>query len=256
MYTYPNLKKAIESSFKHLLQFGGTVKAGKWQGTDKFANENMLVLINHNFVSPVPETEKELISLTTPDVNWVRMHFQERVSGVPSNPGESYKVWPYNTFKEVGDDFKKELGLFSHTYMERFWPSKTENIKGVRFPIGDLSNIIYQLRENPLTRQAYLPIFFPEDTVAAEQGERVPCTLGYHFFVWDNKLHVNYYIRSCDAYRHFKNDIYLTARLLQYISAESGINSVGNIYMFVANFHTFKNDVYNLCKREPYLKSL
>jgi thymidylate synthase len=70
-----------------------------------------------------------------------------------------------------------------------------------------------------MTRQAYFPIFFPEDT-GAVHGGRIPCTLGYHFLLRSGLLHCWYEIRSCDAVRHFRDDLYLATRLVQWVVAE------------------------------------
>jgi hypothetical protein len=67
------------------------------------------------------------------------------------------------------------------------------------------------MRKEPFTRQAFLPLWFPEDT-GVVHGERVPCTIGYHFIRRGDWVHVVYYIRSCDFFRHFKDDIYLCAK--------------------------------------------
>jgi hypothetical protein len=67
------------------------------------------------------------------------------------------------------------------------------------------------MSREPFTRQAFLPIWFPEDT-GSVTGERVPCTIGYHFIRRGDWVHVVYYIRSCDFFRHFRDDIYLCAK--------------------------------------------
>lgn len=254
-----NIAKGIRIIYSLLLEKGKEVEAGKWQGTDDFKDEIMKVIPNFNFKAKCPAAEQRLLELTDADKDWVREHFEERVSGEPTNPGESYKRWPYAKFK-TGDNFIKQ-GQFSHTYQERFWPKVANPLMlgsqpipqmGIRFELGDLKDLITGLKLNPLTRQAYLPIFFPEDTKASLDGERVPCTLGYYFYMWDDKLNINYYIRSCDAYRHLRNDIYFTGRLLQYVANEIG-KEAGDLNFFCANLHVFKNDIYNLKKRENYL---
>src|SRR6185369_12458389 len=78
-------------------------------------------------------------------------------------------------------------------------------------------DVIELMLKDPLTRQAYLPIFFPEDTGVGDGG-RKPCTLGYQFIVRPDehdepRLHVYYPMRSCDLLRHFRDDCYLTVRL-------------------------------------------
>src|SRR5262245_41328374 len=77
---------------------------------------------------------------------------------------------------------------FSHTYMTRYWPKGLST--GIEFTPGDLMDIARLLVREPYTRQAYLPVWFPEDTGAVEE-QRVPCSLGYHFMLRDFKLHVS-----------------------------------------------------------------
>jgi thymidylate synthase len=120
-----------------------------------------------------------------------------------------------------------------------------------RFYIADLPELIKLLKKNLNTRQAYFPIFNPVDIELANQGDRIPCTLGYHFQYFGGRLNINYYIRSCDAFRHFHNDVYFTARLLQHVCNSLDIGKVlpGNLYMYIANFHVFENDMYHIDKR-------
>ena len=155
--------------------------------------------------------------------------------------------------------------------MERFWPKYAgENIhgipriippvddpiKGVRYNYGDLSDVIMQLFKDPLTRQAYLPVFFPEDT-GNTMNKRVPCTLGYHFILRNDMLHVNYYMRSCDYMRHFADDVYLACLLVGYIHHELcrqdnevwGNVRLGLLTMYITSFHVFESDMYSIKKR-------
>lgn len=261
------LKKGIKEIFKDIVNNGDEVLAGTWQGTDDMKDQVMLVLRNYDFSFSCPLTEDTLLEKTKADNEWVRLHMSERLSRQPTNPGKSYIIWPYANFK-AGDKFIKQ-DKFSHTYQERFWPRFAHQEKansgervdfesfksgrGIRFELGDLNDLIITLNSNKLTRQAFLPIFFPEDTYAASINERVPCTLGYLFYMSKGKLNVNYYIRSCDGYRHLRNDIYFTARLLQVV-AEHIKEEVGEVNFYCANLHVFKNDLYNLKKRENYLK--
>jgi thymidylate synthase len=142
--------------------------------------------------------------------------------------------------------------------MERFWPKyANQELKrvvprphqGIRYSYGDLNDIISHLAKHPLSRQAYLPIWFPEDT-GVHHGERVPCTLGYHFIQRDGYLHTIYYIRSCDVVRHFQDDIYLAVRLtiwllekLREVDPEWKKVLPGFFTMHITSLHAFKNDM-------------
>jgi thymidylate synthase len=141
---------------------------------------------------------------------------------------------------------------FTHTYQERFWPKDLLNV-GIRWGPGDLDDVVGLLSSSPLTRQAYLPIFFPEDT-GAVHGGRIPCTLGYYFLVRDRLLHLWYEIRSCDAVRHFRDDLYLAARLqlwvlerLQEIAPEYWRSvQPGTFHFHAYSFHVHHGDLHLL----------
>src|SRR5690606_21311676 len=70
-------------------------KAGIWQGIDSYQDMDMLILRDVNFEMSIPQDIHSLIDITLPDLPWSEQHFQERVSGIPMNPGESYLNWPY-----------------------------------------------------------------------------------------------------------------------------------------------------------------
>ena len=249
-----------------------TEKISDWQGNLDFKDYEMYVLRNALISSIVPDSIEQLQKQTGCDLPWAEDHFQERISGEPTNPGETYKYWPYHSNL---DNSKYKDETFSHTYQERFWPKLAGNShmnpltlienekgkysgyrprKGIRFQYGDLKDIIDLLSKNPKTRQAYLPIWFTEDTWAANNGHRVPCTIGYYFWITDGKLHCNYTIRSCDLFRHFRNDIYLTCRLMQYMAKELNIG-LSSMTMYIYNLHLFKNDMYAYNKKEKKLCS-
>lgn len=196
-----------------------------------------------------------------PDLPWCDIHFDERVSGKPLNPGESYKIWPYYNQGSVNNDqcFRRS-GQFSHTYMERYWPARAGNmalhpdadnharrIPGIRYEYGDLRDVVNLLKKDPYTRQAYLPIWFPEDT-GVVHGERVPCTLGYWFNRSGAVLNVTYLIRSCDIVRHFRNDLYLTYLLLDWICIHLGEVVPGEITTWIGSLHCFESDFYHIKK--------
>jgi hypothetical protein len=219
---------------------------------------------------PMPDTIEGTQAAFVPNLPWAEHHFVERVSGQPLNPGEQYKNWPWA--RGNVDQHRTQGAAFSHTYMERYWPKfamvgeTAPNGRqifvphmGIRFEYGDLDDVIEQLRKDPLTRQAYLPVWFPEDT-GAVPGERVPCTLGYHFMISPvqfgsgpsdlfYQLDVDYFIRSCDFVRHFRDDIYLTVRLAQWLRNQVlAIEDVvpelemGDLHMWIGSLHCFEGD--------------
>ena len=221
MKTFGKISDSISWTKECLMDYGKEVKTERWQGIP--SPDDMFEHLFHSFKAPIPESLEELISESRPNLPWAEDHFQERVSGSPLNPPPSHSNWPFaqkNNEKFGGNE------KFSHTYPERIWgkygeedsPTRISGVtlKGIRYHHGDFNDVINLLRREPFTRQAFLPIWYPEDT-GSVHGERVPCTIGYHFIRRSNYLHVVYYIRSCDYIRHFRDDVYLASRKVQWI---------------------------------------
>lgn len=233
-----NLEKAIFAMREDLLLEGKPFVSARWQG-----KENPPIFwecLNASFEAPMYYTAEEASHGIDPQLPWADEHFLERVSGQPMNPPPSSMVW---LKKDSAAEYLEAGGKFSHSYPERMWP-KDLNCSGIRYAIGDLMDAVEMLRDDPSTRQCYVPIWFPEDIVASKEGKRVPCTLGWHFIYRDGKLNCFYPMRSCDALRHFHNDIYFANLLTIWMIEKSGIDAVPGMLNFHAvNFHCFQNDL-------------
>lgn len=183
----------------------------------------------------------DLIQSLQPNLPWAEDHFKERVSGFPLNPGVQYKNWPFYQALNNDELFRSE-GTFSHSYMERFW---CKGFTGIRYKYGDLNDIILRLKNDKWTRQAFLSIWHPEDQ--SNNNVRIPCTIGYWFYYDGINLNMKFLIRSCDAIRHYNNDLYMSYRLLQYVSEKINIEP-GSLSYWIGSFHCFKSDLYSLKK--------
>lgn len=261
----------FESLFKYFqtsLIEAPLVATGEWQSQD-ISDKPMLAtheLTNVSFDMAIPNDPAQLAELTGAHLPWAEDHFQERVGGEPLNPSPSEEWWPFA--QKVNREHKSEEGgMFSHTYPERMWPKyagdggpiglekqelRDNPLRGIRFEYGDLQDVVDQLTRGPMTRQAFLPIWFPEDTGAVHR-KRVPCTLGYHFLIRDGKLQITYYMRSCDLIRHFQDDVYMAGRLAQWMVAELNETAtgkgetlrlgVGTLIMHIVSLHCFAGDM-------------
>lgn len=233
-----------------------TLKSERWQGLDVRERPQGLTheLLNTLIEYRIPDSMVELEKQIKPNLPWAEDHFQERVAGEPLNPPPSNKWWPFA--QQAHAEHVDENGMFSHTYPERMWPKEAglmdleeDAHHGIRYYYGDLEDVVQQLKKDPSTRQAYLPIWFPEDTGAVE-GQRVPCTLGYHFLIRQRALQVTYFIRSCDYMRHFRDDVYMASRLGQWMverfnedAPTDGLIQTGNLLMYIVSFHIFDGDM-------------
>lgn len=264
MRLYANFSLAHKRLQEDFQTLSYPVRSEKWQGLDTRPEHQMREMLFTTFEVPM-NGYMDLEHWRTdirPNVPFADVHFEERVSGVPSNPGEAWKIWPWG---HAADKHRTEGEKFTHTYQERFWPKYAAEIDcanvppnpeapqhGIRYPYGDLNDVVDLLHREPLTRQAYFPIWFPEDT-GSVHGGRVPCSLGYHFINRNGFLHVVYGIRSCDFVRHWRDDCYFTVRLaiwvLQRLRArDRRWNDVelGFFKMDITSLHMFINDYNSL----------
>lgn len=267
------MNNPIHEVIENFLQTAKPIHTEKWQGVD-IKDRPEAEMMEQLFVKlhmSIPSNIYLLKNLCRPNLPWADDHFElERVSGQPINPGKTWEYWPWassaNKFRDKGEQF-------NHSYAERYWPKLAnqtqggrldENMngdldpmQGIREPYGDLDDVVSLLKREPHTRQAYLPIFFPEDT-GAVHGGRIPCSLGYHFIQRDGFLHVSYQLRSCDIYRHMRDDIYLTSRLLLWVldkvREEHSWMIPGSLDMQIASLHCFISDYELINKNENNLK--
>jgi len=232
------MKSEIAKAYNVLLDQNKVSDNNEWQSIS-IDKKNPLVEVTDLFLNLGSTTR--IKEETNADLPWSEDHFQERICGKPINPGNQYKNWPY--YKGIdNDNLFRDSGKFSHNYMERYW---CKGFKGIRFNYGDLNDIIERLKNNTYTRQAFLSVWHPEDQ--SNEGVRVPCTIGYWFYRNGNELDCTYLIRSCDAVRHFRNDIYMTYRLLEHVGINIGLLP-GNLKMWIGSFHCFQSDLYTLKK--------
>lgn len=229
------IESAISRAYAAVRDQGLRIEPSRWQSMDvsRRAEATTYEVLNHTLKFAVhTEDVAALAEEIQPNLPWADDHFLERVGGVPLNPGAEWAHWPWGN---SANNFRSEPVVgqgqgFSHTYMERMWPKYANTdrwrggppgpgddgrpsgaLRGVRYRYGDVGDVVHHLSKHPDSRQAFLPIWFPEDT--GKTDVRVPCTLGYHFIHRRGFLHCTYYIRSCDVYRHLRDDVYLTVRL-------------------------------------------
>lgn len=276
------LSKAIHDTKRLMRDCGEVVHTDKWQSVDISENPNakMVEVLHHSFVAKIPETLTQLRCACLPNLPWADDHFQERVCGQPINPGIEWANWPWG---QSADGHREKNGQFNHNYMERYWPENAKGtnvptlsadqyrkeIKGKRsgmlinrglsgHPFGDLKDVVELLNSDPTTRQAYFAVWHPDDQSILNEG-RKPCTIGYHFIMRNGKLDIRYDIRSCDMFRHFGDDIYLTILLGQWILKEvQDMGSpvwqdvtMGNFSMNITSLHMFIGDYQKMFKRNP-----
>lgn len=279
-YEFPTFASACEQLSHRLRYKSHLVHSARWQGADIAARPEMATheLTHTAFCVPLPHEDRDLYAADIrPNMPWAEDHFRERICGRPINPGVEWQNWP---FSKSAASFLDPRGMFNHNYMERYWPKQAGKfdvptkdaedwdavaqdvwgkktgglpspLHGIMYDYGDLGDVVQLLASDPYTRQAYLPVWFPEDTGGG--SKRAPCTIGYHFLMRDGKLDINYHIRSCDFVRHFRDDLYLAVRLLLWMLESCRLcsrdwNDVtpGMFIMQIGSLHIFRNDYHML----------
>lgn len=261
----------VNSTLKARMRIAAPVEQVRWQGRDvskdpaarSYELQNVEVSVPLQGIEELQHWRDDI----QPNLPWCDDHFLERVGGEPLNPGKEWANWPWG---KSAAKFRDANEIFNHTYMERLWPKwarltdggilpignaprrypagREQEYRGIAHPYGDLADLVDLLVREPSTRQAYIPLFFPEDTGWADGGRKV-CTLGYHVLVRDGKASIWYPLRSCDFIRHFRDDCYLAVRLLLWIIDRCRAQSPewqkivpGEYTMHMTSLHVFEND--------------
>lgn len=285
-----SMTKVLSLIDRAMLDVSIDVHTDSWQGLDIKARPEarMKELLNVSFtLNTLGMDTDTLLDEVGANRPWADDHFLERVCGEPINPGTEWANWPWGG---SASKFLNAAGQFNHNYMERYWPKVAglsvhasasaaqfkaghDSFKdifadkppayaphfGIRHSYGDLNDVVSLLVKDPQTRQAWLPIFFPEDTGVGD-GLRKPCTLGYQFMVRDDELHIYYPLRSCDYAKHFRDDIHLTLLLGLWVIEQASKQSdywkkvkLGSYTMHCTSLHMFINDWHalSLKHKEP-----
>jgi hypothetical protein len=234
------LGEGLKNLRRLLYETGYEIQTASWQGTEE--PPVFLEILHADLVARMgthPRVMSDDVGATQP---WADIHFEERTSGEPLNPPPSHTMWLKDTDKYLS----KNQEAFSHSYPERMW---APSMNGIRFKTGNLGDAVDLLKKDPTTRQCYVPMWFPEDIVAANLGERVPCSFGWHFMLRGNQLHCSYHMRSCDVVRHLHNDLYFANRLTLWMIEKSGLNAEpGYLHFSSTSLHCFANDRFALSK--------
>ena len=101
-----------------------------------------------------------------------------------------------------------------------------------------LESIIYQLKNNPETRQAAISIYDAKE--CKDYVNDTPCTYAVQFTILNNKLNMSVVMRSNDLWYGFCNDQYQFSSLQMLVAHETGYD-VGTYYHFAHNLHLYND---------------
>lgn len=236
MRIYINAQEMIEETKRDLAEMGIVVRPATMQ--DKYVKGNpdyeTRELQNYSYCL-LDAKSQDIPGVTQP---WADAEFLERVTdpflrspeGELSephflNPG---KAWELR--KEVWTEYLHE-GKMAYTYNELIWNN------------DQVTKIINRLKEDPDSRQLWISLWNPDKDPDFLGGiSRVPCSLGYGLQVRDGKLNLHYVMRSCDFATHFRNDVYLAIRFLEWVAEKTGY-PVGSFTHTIFSLHVYNKDV-------------
>lgn len=236
MRIYINAGEMIEETKRDLAEMGIVVRPATMQ--DKYVKGNpdyeTRELQNYSYCL-LEAKSQDIPGVIQP---WADAEFLERITDpflrAPDgeisephflNPG---KAWELR--KEVWTEYLHE-GKMAYTYNELIWNN------------DQVTKIINRLKEDPDSRQLWISLWNPDKDPDFLGGiSRVPCSLGYGLQVRDGKLNLHYVMRSCDFATHFRNDVYLAIKFLEWVSEKTGY-PVGSFTHTIFSLHVYNKDV-------------
>jgi len=239
MRIYINAEEMIEETKRDLAEMGIVVRPATMQ--DKYVKGDpdyeTRELQNYSYCL-LDAKSQDIPGVSQP---WADAEFGERVTDpwyrtpdgkvdplhTPEylNPGSAWRLR-----KEVWTEYLHE-GKMAYTYNELIW----NNDQAVK--------VINRLKEDPDSRQLWISLWNPDKDPDFLGGiSRVPCSLGYGLQVRDGKLNLHYVMRSCDFATHFRNDVYLAIRFLEWVAEKTGY-PVGSFTHTIFSLHVYNKDV-------------
>lgn len=236
MRIYINAQEMIEETKRDLAEMGIVVRPATMQ--DKYVKGNpdyeTRELQNYSYCL-LDAKSTEIPGVTQP---WADSEFEERVTDPWTrasngdtmkvkfiNPGEAWKLR-----REIWTEYMHD-GKLAYTYNELLWNN------------DQLTKIINRLKEDPDSRQLWISLWDPtRDPDFLGGVSRVPCSLGYGLQVRDGKLNLHYVMRSCDFATHFRNDVYLAIKFLEWVAERTGY-PVGSFTHTIFSLHVYNKDV-------------
>lgn len=206
--------------------------------------------------------DRELVRERLGEKNYrfLQTELKEWLDPETDNPGVAWREDP-----ERWAGFLREDGTFQYTYNQRLH-LKPREPWGSRSFVGrsQIDNAKEALLRDPYTRQAFIGIWCPyldsPSTLAHGPEGRVPCTLGYQFFIRERAqtpcLEMVYYMRSLNVSWNLWNDLFLVTGFFQWFLKELESSQVcrgvpagdrvsleryGPIYLQLGSLHSFED---------------
>lgn len=225
MRSYTDFNQARNEIRRDLNELGKTVFAG-YQSMEISEEQREALttkeLQNYDYIVLNP-----VGAHLTPTQPWADAEWQDRLAGIngkPQNPGNAWLLRP-----DVWRPLIEENGLFSYTYAARLHWNR-------------LLDIVKALRENSASRQCYVSVWDSHVDCSRLGYRRVPCSLGYHMMIRDDRMCMTYHMRSNDFATHWENDLWLALKLQTWFADQLEV-PVGSLVHCVSSLHVYASEV-------------
>lgn len=235
MRIFANCKEMLSEVHRDLFEMGIRVKPKTMQDkvvTGLKAYET-IELSGYSFAIMDTADLDDMIKARGLNLDWCEADLAERLSPELINPGIAYKL------RKEWDEFVHG-DKFAYTYNERLRTQVDDTIE-----VLDFDNA---------SRQAVITIYEgTKDSTKRGGLSRVPCSMYYQLMVRGGKLDVIYTMRSSDFMTHFPYDIWMAARLRDYVLEElnkkktvnAKLIKPGKLVFFSGSLHAYAKDVPN-----------
>lgn len=240
MRIYTNWDECYNEVLRDLAEMGIVVRPKTMQDKNIEGNPDYETkeLQNYSY-SLLNANSKDITGVTQP---WADKEFEERITDpwLRNADGSHYQfngfINPGTAWKERAEVWTEYIhnGKMAYTYNEMIWKN------------DQCYKILERLKEDPDSRQLWISLWNPEKDPDFLGGiSRVPCSLGYGFQVRNGKLNMHYVMRSCDFITHFRNDVYLAIKFLEWVASQTGYE-VGNFTHTMFSLHVYNKDVHGV----------
>lgn len=233
---FRDCEQYIKEIDRELFQCGIKVDVNHYQnkkleGENRYTKE--IIGVSACISNPLEKRKEMLQHIFKEDADRIEQYciqeFKDRISPVPLNPGESYKIRQDMWQKYLENDNTK----FSYTYSERLY-DKWQHIIGA-------------LKEDKHSRQALMEVFKPDDLKVYGGNTRIPCSICYQYLIRNNQLHCIYTMRSNDYFGHHPIDIWLAAESIKYLVEQLKETyselQTGKLYYQAGSLHAYNWDL-------------
>lgn len=249
MRIFNNFTEAKGEIARDLKEMG--IKVENTMMQDKVGSFPTLELINYGYT-----VTKPMAADLSPTQPWAREEWKDRVSAIMGNPSPIGQAWrtrsdehmDWSEFiefdgKPLPNGVSLEEARASANPLVASDPIRLAYSYGERFALNDqVMRIIRELRRNPNSRQLYVAMWDPHQDSERLGVRRVPCSIGWHFMLRADALHLTYTMRSCDFVTHWQNDVWLALMLLDFVCNKTG-HTPGRFSQFINSFHVYEKDV-------------